>query len=155
VILLSASAVAAEESPSWALSAGVYDTAGHPGDRQPAELGIELRLRPWTSWKLIPAFGISATKDENYWVYGGLRWDWEVGTNWVVTPQFAISVYERGNGPGKELGGAIEFRSGLEGAYRFENGQRLGLLFYHLSNSSIYELNPGSNSLVLTWSFGG
>lgn len=48
----------------------------------------------------------------------------------------------------------MEFRSGLEIAYRLANGHRVGMIYYHLSHANIYEDNPGSNSLVFTWSLG-
>ena len=40
----------------------------------------------------------------------------------------------------------------LELAYRLPGEARLGLCVYHLSNGGIYHLNPGSESLVLTYS---
>ena len=42
-----------------------------------------------------------------------------------------------------DLGGANEFRSGIEVAYHLENGMRLGLGWDHLSNLEIYARNPG------------
>ena len=139
----------------WAIYGGTYDTAE---DDQPLELGLEYR---WSAIKpdkfhprlaLKPTAGIAGTEDGNAWVYGGLRLDVKLGEHWVTTPQFSVSLYDEGDG--KDLGGVVEFRSGLEVAYRFESGQRLGLLFYHLSNADFYDRNPGSNSLVLTWGFG-
>ena len=50
-------------------------------------------------------------------------------------------LYSRGTGV--DLGGAIEFRSGIEVAYHLENGMRLGLGWDHLSNLEIYARNPG------------
>ena len=70
----------------------------------------------------------------------------------MVTPQFAVSLYEQGDG--RDLGGVVEFRSGLEVAYAFAKGPRVGVLFYHLSNGDFYDFNPGSNSFVVTLSFG-
>jgi hypothetical protein len=42
-----------------------------------------------------------------------------------------------------DLGGPIEFRSGIEVAYHMENGMRLGLGWDHRSNLEIYARNPG------------
>ena len=58
-----------------------------------------------------------------------------------------MSLYERGEG--KELGGPIEFRSGLDIQRRLDGGTKIGLGIYHLSNCCIYDLNPGTNSLLL------
>ena len=143
------------EAKDWALYGGIYDTRDDDG---PIEAGLEFRWAPFEKWKLperfdlVPTVGITGTEDGNAWVYGGLRLDIKTGSHWVITPQVAVALYE--DGDGKDLGGVIEFRSGFEVAYRFSKGQRLGLLFYHLSNAGIYDSNPGSNSLVLTWSFG-
>ncbi|HID90986.1 TPA: hypothetical protein EYP44_03395, partial [Candidatus Bathyarchaeota archaeon] len=40
---------------------------------------------------------------------------------------------------GKDLGGALEFRSGIEASYAFENDSRLGVAFNHISNASLYD----------------
>ncbi len=138
----------------WAVYGGIYNTAN---DDNPTELGVEYRFAGLKvpklpgSIALEPAIGIAGTEDGNGWIYGGLRLDLKLG-GWVVTPQFAVALYE--DGDGRDLGGVLEFRSGLEIAYRFGTGPRVGVLFYHLSNADIYDFNPGSNSLVLTLSFG-
>ena len=123
------------------------------------EAGGEVRFAPWRfrglprAWPGIsPAAGGMATSRGTLYVYGGFRFDLPIGSHWRVTPQTAAGFYHRGDG--KELGGAIEFRSGLELSRRIGARSRLGLLFYHLSNAGIYERNPGTESLVLTYSIG-
>lgn len=139
------------EAQGWAASLGGFDLT----DGSTPEAGLEYRLAPFAEIRqgtLLPAIGISATGDGNVWLHGSLRFDWEINERWIVTPQFGTSLYESGDG--KNLGGLLEFRSGLELTYRFEHGARLGLVFYHLSNAHIYTENPGSNSLVLTCGLG-
>ncbi len=156
VILASAIAPGADAKglKGWSIYGGIYNTAN---DDNPTELGVEYRFKGLkipkfpASIALKPAVGVAGTEDGNTWAYGGLRLDFKLGS-WVITPQFAVALYERGNG--RELGGALEFRSGIEVAHKFPGGPRVGLLFYHLSNADIYHLNPGSNSLVLTLSLG-
>jgi len=63
----------------------------------------------------------------------------------------AAGVYDRGND--KDLGGSIQFRSGLELAYEMNPGSRVGAVFYHLSNAGLEPNNPGSESLVVFWSW--
>jgi hypothetical protein len=58
-----------------------------------------------------------------------------------------VGAYHEGNG--KDLGGTLEFRSGLELAYRFDDRSRLGLEISHRSNASIYEDNPGEETLMV------
>ncbi len=138
----------------WSVYGGIYNTAN---DDNPTELGVEYRFaglkipRFPASIALKPAVGVAGTEDGNAWAYGGLRLDLKLGS-WVVTPQFAVALYEQGDG--RDLGGEMEFRSGIEVGYSFAAGPRVGLLFYHLSNADFYDFNPGSNSLVLTLSFG-
>ena len=100
---------------------------------------------------LVPILGISANADDAFWGFAGFRWDFRLGEKWIVTPTFATSLYEEGDS--KDLGHTIEFRSGLEIARRLGKG-RLGVCLYHLSNASLSDHNPGSESLILTWSSG-
>lgn len=138
----------AARSFDFAVSAGLFDIGQ---SEKATEAGLEIRLAPFElfGFELIPAFGVSANEDGAFWGYAGFRWDIELGGKWVVTPQAATSLYEQGDS--KDLGHAIEFRTGIEIARRLEEG-RLGLALYHLSNASISSHNPGSESLVLTWS---
>ena len=54
----------------------------------------------------------------------------------------------------RELGGPIEFKSGGEVAYRFDNDARLGLLFDHISNAGLATPTPGINTVQLRFGFG-
>ena len=58
--------------------------------------------------------------------------------------------FERGDG--KELGHIIEFRSGIDLAYRRNNGSRIGAEVHHLSNASLDENNPGTETFLFTYS---
>ena len=145
---------AAQDAKGWVVSAGGFDFVGND---KAVEAGVGFRFRPLflnreKSVALVPAVGVSAQHEGSAWVYGAVRLDWEVSDGWYFTPTFGVSIYEEGDG--KDLGGPIEFRSGIELSRRLRGGSRVGILFYHLSNSRIYELNPGEESLVLTWSRG-
>ncbi len=150
-LLLLVSAMPAAGSEGWAFSLGVFDL---PAADKSVEGGVEHRWKTFELWSLDlePVVGFSANSDGGYWAYGGLRYDFEISDRWRITPQFAISLYERGDG--KELGGPLEFRSGIELSYRLDSGASLGLVFYHLSNARIYHLNPGQESLVFIYSLG-
>jgi hypothetical protein len=121
------------------------------------EVGWELRFAP-RRFRLLPRFvpdaipvtGAMASSRGILYVYGGLRWDLPLGERWVFSPGSAAGVYYRGDG--KDLGGPLEFRSHLELAFRLPGDARLGLCLYHLSNAGILGFNPGSESLVLTYS---
>lgn len=122
------------------------------------EAGWELRFAPRRFPPMprfmpdvIPVTGAMATSRGTLYVYGGFRFEVPLGKRWVASPNWAAGVYYR-DGDGKDLGGAIEFRSAIELSYILTESARLGLCLYHLSNAGIYDFNPGSESLVLTFS---
>ena len=53
---------------------------------------------------------------------------------------------------GLSLGFDAEFRSAIELTKRFSNDHRLGLCFAHLSNGSLSDYNPGTETLGLFYS---
>jgi hypothetical protein len=145
------SSAAAEEWASGMLEgafyAGFFDTAA---DSPPVEAGFELR-RTTALERLSILGGLTANSDSGAWIYGGARYDFSVGELWTVAPGFAVTLYEKGDG--KELGQALEFRSSIELARRISERFRVGFVFYHLSNSSLSETNPGANSAVFSLAF--
>ena len=92
-----------------------------------------------------------ANADGAVWVFGALRRDFRLAERWFVTPAFGVSLYSQGDS--KNLGGPVEFRSAIELGREFRNRTRIALGIYHLSNGGIYFPNPGSNSLILTYSW--
>ena len=103
---------------------------------------------------LKPMLGLLVTTEKAVYGYGGLRLDLYLGHRWVVTPNGAVGGYYRGNGI--NLGATIEFKTGLEIDYRFDDHSRLGIAVDHISNAGIGKPNPGSNSALLyySWPFG-
>lgn len=146
LLLLAAPAARAAE-PWLAASAGRFNIS-KTGKR--LEAGVELRF-PTDWYGLEIAAGVAGTEDGNLWAYGGLRRDFELESRWRLTPGFAIALYDEGDG--KDLGGAVEFRSSVELAYLLTARSRVGLTLYHLSNAGLYDRNPGSNSLIATYAF--
>ena len=97
-----------------------------------------------------PVIGGLVNTDHGFYVYGGIRIDLYLTNKIVLTPSFAPGIYERGDG--KELGHVIEFRAGLDIAYRKKNGGRIGAEVHHLSNASLDENNPGTETFLFTYS---
>ena len=110
-----------------------------------AEYRSDLRL-----WKIGPMGGVSGNIDGGIYGFGGIFLDIYFGRRFVLTPNFAVGLY--GEGDSKDLGDIIEFRSGVELAYRFDDRSRLGVAFHHLSNAGIGDTNPGTETLVLNYS---
>lgn len=144
--LLAAAPIQAEEPRSLAFNGGV---SNFNKSEKWIELGLEYR-HPINVWSMAVVGGLTVNDDLAAWVYGGLRRDFSLGGPWIITPAFAITLYEQGDA--KDLGGPLEFRSALEIAHAWPSRKRLALVIYHLSNAGIYDRNPGMNSLILTYS---
>lgn len=127
------------------LSAGSFDTL----DDNTPNFGLEYRGESF--WHdLLPVAGIQANTDGGVYGYVGLNYDWQFTDSWYLTPNVAVGAYE--DNSSVDLGGWLEFRTGLEVAHRFDNAHRLGLAFHHISNASIYDENPGTEQVMLTYS---
>jgi hypothetical protein len=93
---------------------------------------------------------VIATNKGSTYGYGGFRLDADIGRHFVITPEAAVGGWSEGGG--KNLGGAIEFKTGAEFAYRFDDNSRLGFIFDHISNAGIYKRNPGVESGMVVYS---
>ena len=145
-LLLAARPASAGDPAFLAVSAGAFDMNDN-------ETAGEFRIEYRSDRKFLfvkPMVGLMANTDGGVYGYGGINLDIFPGPRWVVMPNFAIGGYSRGSG--KDLGAVIEIRSGLELAYRFDDRSRIGLAFQHISNASLDDNNPGTESLVLTYS---
>ncbi len=121
------------------------------------EVGVELRYRPFwqgtwpVTWRLAPAWGAMTTDRHAAFAYAGFRLEVPLGPHWRLVPQSGAGLYHQGDD--KNLGGPVEFRSGIELDLRIGAAQELGLVYYHLSNAVLYDHNPGEESLVLVWTW--
>ena len=117
-------------------------------NKSTAEFRIERRLNK-SLWMTQPFVGVMASGAAAIYGYGGIAFDW-ILSNLILTPSFAVGGYI--DGDGKDLGHTIEFRSAVEVGYQFADRHRLGLMFYHLSNASLADNNPGTEVLSLSYS---
>jgi hypothetical protein len=149
---LTASPARAAE-PAWiSLNAGPIEIF----DRDTrAHLGAEFRFTP-RHYRWFPRFlpDLSPTAGALFggkgtlYAYAGARADLPLGGTWELSPQLAAGVYSHGKGI--NLGGAVEFRSGIEISRALGGRSRAGLLLFHLSNAGLYNSNPGTEGLVIT-----
>ena len=147
VIVVSSEAIADKEPAFISLGTGA---TGVIADRAlGASFNMEYRGNTEFS-KLRPGFGGIATSDASLYGYFGLLMDIYFGRRWVLTPNTAVGAYA--DGDGENLGHVIEFRSGFELAYRFDDRSRLGIAVHHLSNASIGSNNPGTETAVINYS---
>ena len=138
---------AADDPDFLSVGAGYFDW-----NRQ-KETAAEFRLEYRSDrklWIFKPLAGIMATTDGGFYGFAGVGVDLFFGNRFVVTPSFAPGYYRHGDG--LDLGHALEFRSQIEFAYRFDDRSRLGLAISHMSNASIGDTNPGTESAMVYYS---
>jgi hypothetical protein len=118
-------------------------------DDTSAQIGAEYRFAEQFKG-LRPTVGVNVDSESAAYVYGGVNWDIPLGSApFVFTPNFMAGLYHQG--AGADLGGAVEFRSGLELSYLLEGDARVGVAFNHISNASLYDKNPGAETLLLVY----
>jgi lipid A 3-O-deacylase len=140
------------DPPRLALGAGAFDitpSSSHKDASTAGEFRGEYRFGDM-AWILAPFVGGSVTTDGAAYGYFGFGFDVNFGPNWVLTPNAAAGVFERGSGT--KLGSWWEFRTGAEFAYRFEDQSRLGLAVTHTSNAGLTRVNPGEQSILVMYS---
>lgn len=127
------------------LALGAFDVRD---DETTAEVRLEFRARHKLAF-LKPFGGLMLSGEGGGHLYGGFLLDVFWGRRWVTTLTLAPGFYFEGGG--KDLGHALEVRSGIELAYRFDNRARFGLAVSHISNSVVTsaDKNPGAESVML------
>ena len=101
---------------------------------------------------LRPLIGTEVNVEGSNFTYGGFSTDIFFDDHLVLTPNAAVGFYARGNRDSKNLGSYIEFRTGAEFDYRFDDQTRLGLSFHHISNAGLTKRNPGEEELLVNYS---
>ena len=143
---------AAEDRDYLVLGVGWFDVIFH--DNVATSARLEYRSGYDLLWTIKPFVGVMGTTDEAYYGYGGFYIDFALAELFPETPvvnrivvngNAAVGYYEEGDG--KDLGNSLEFRTGAEIAYQFENRMRLGVAFYHISNAGSGSVNPGTEIL--------
>jgi hypothetical protein len=135
------------------LGAGAYNVIpdDSPQVVENDDVSGEVRLEYRLGEKLFfvgPMAGIMINTDGGLFGYGGIYGDIRAG-HWVLTPAFGVGGYSRGDS--KDLGGVFEFHLGLDISHEFKGGSRLGVKLAHISNAGTHEINPGADSVLLTY----
>lgn len=144
-----APARARDDDPGFiTIGAGFYDINDN---EEAVEVRLEWRGGTKYLWIFKPLVGVMGTSESAVYGYAGFLTDFYFGRRIVLTPSFAAGYYL--DGDGKDLGSAIEFRSGIEIGWRFNNRSRISAIFYHLSNAGIDDNNPGTEVLSIGYSY--
>lgn len=140
----------ADSGDYFSLHLGEYNALR--SDQTAFLFGGEYRFSEWRyGYGIHPIVGAFGTSKGAAYGYAGFNWNIPILTNQLIlVPNFAAGAYS--NGDGKDLGGTIEFRSGIEIDYQFDNGHQLGVALNHLSNAGIYSHNPGEENVIVTYS---
>ena len=101
--------------------------------------------------ELHPLVGASLLADGGTYVYGGARHEWYFTDRLFLAPSFAVGIYQ---GNGVDLGGPLEFRSGLDLGARVSDHIEAAVGIYHLSNGGLYSINGGAESALFSLAFG-
>jgi len=117
-------------------------------DNQKSIIGMvefqpKFRVGPFGTW-----IGVQAS-DQEYYLGGGLLLDWYVTERLFITPSFGAGVY--GEHHGTDLGSVLEFRSGIECGYDLKDAGRVSIGFWHFSNASLGDTNPGTEVVALRY----
>ena len=99
-------------------------------------------------WIFKPHAGVVIAGDGDALAYAGLLTDIYWGKRIVTTLSTSVGGW---GGHGFNLGSTIEFRSGIDLAYRFDDHSRLGVGFYHASNAGLTHRNPGAESAIVSY----
>ena len=99
------------------------------------------------NYDLKPFLGVMRNGDNGKYIYSGLRKDIGITEKWFFTPSFALGYYDRGDS--KDLGYNLEFRSQIEFSYKLKSS-RIGFNLNHISNASIGDTNPGTESATIS-----
>jgi lipid A 3-O-deacylase len=100
-------------------------------------------------WIISPFVGADVTTEGATYAYFGFGFDINFSPNWVLTPNAAAGVFQRGNGT--KLGSWWEYRTGAEFDYKFDDQSRLGLAIHHVSNDGLTRVNPGEQSALIVY----
>lgn len=119
------------------------------GSATSALLNVEYRFGKKFYYLGLVAGGL-VNSDSGGFVYVGSYADIRY-KKFIATPAVGAGAYHKGAGP--DLGGTLEFRSSITFAYELENEGRIGIGIAHISNAGIYDLNPGENEILLSYSF--
>jgi len=145
-LVLFTSNLKAQDNNYLSLSAGTFDF------NKKIKKSTLVRLEYRSGNKILflnPITGVMVNTDGGFFIFAGITTDLHLGKFLVLTHTFAPGYYNKGNS--KELFYALEFRTKLELALKFNNNYRLGFSLSHISNASLGPPNPGVENLAINF----
>ena len=140
--------LATREAPArWSVSTGAVVF-------QDTIVGAEVYLRRDAAIRfgpVQPTLGVSVTSEGDVWIGAGGLYEIDWPGALYLQGHIMPGLYRTGGG--RELGGTLQFRSGLELGYETTAGLRVGLAVDHRSHADLYGDNPGLETLQIRVSF--
>ena len=136
-----------DEKDKWSISIGQFDVNDTVDS---SEFRLELLYGNnfyKNNYGLKPFIGAMLNVDSGKYAYTGLRKDFIVSKKWNFPPSLALGYYDRGDS--KDLGYNLEFRSQVEFSYAMGES-RIGFNLNHISNASLGDTNPGTESATVS-----
>lgn len=131
----------------FSIGAGRFNVTSHK-----AAWAAQIEWKPdYLTHYLRPFVSCLFTEKKSTYTAAGLALDFFLLPQLVLTPSLGAGIYFKAGG--KDLYYPLEFRSCIEAAFVFSNRSRLGAQFFHISNASLGIKNPGSETLILFYSF--
>ncbi len=109
--------------------------------------GLEYRFPKFSRWGLVPAIGYLNSNAGAEYTYFDMKYTFDLSEHWGLLISTGLGFYD--DGEFLDLGHTIEFKTGFEVFYEFENNHRIGLSGNHYSNSRLSNKNPGTESLTV------
>ncbi|SFR09298.1 acyloxyacyl hydrolase [Poseidonocella sedimentorum] len=98
------------------------------------------------------AAGLSAAEDGEVWLGGGITYTSQFARDRGYFQMHLMPGLYAEN-TGFDLGGPLEFRSGIEIGYQTESGLRYGIGYDHRSNAGLFDQNPGIETVQIRIGF--
>jgi len=129
--------------PRWALSGGalLFQEATH-GAELYLRRDFGVRLGPFQ-----PSLGVSVASGGAAWIGAGVQYTLQGPFDLYFQGHVMPGVYFPADG--RDLGGGLQFRSGVEIGRETRTGLRIGLSYDHRSNADFESYNPGIETLQL------
>ncbi len=107
---------------------------------------IEYKFSKCCFWHVRPMINLMTPEFCSLYAGMGLGVEIKATEHFLIIPNFMPGVYFKGSG--RDLGYPIEFRSCIDLAYEWESCFRFGFQFFHISNASLSNRNPGANGYL-------
>ena len=147
IIILLTTSLHANEKDKWSFSVGQFDINDNIDSFETRFEYLYGRSFYQNRFDLKQFLGVMSNSDDAIYLYSGLRKEIQISKKWNFTPSFAFGYYDRGNS--KDLGHNLEFRSQIEFSYQI-GLNRIGFNLNHISNASIGDTNPGTESATVS-----